>query len=64
MICQVPQFKPQAALHFLEKLLTNKMLSPLLPSNETLAKMEKKAFHEMMEEWTESAMAAPYVTPI
>jgi len=57
----VPQFRPQAALHMLDKLLRDEMLSPLLPSNQTIATADQNDFRDMMEKWTESAMAAPYV---
>ena len=61
MRAQVPQFRPQAALHMVDKLIKNEMLSPLLISNETLATIDDKAFRRFMENWTESAMVPPYV---
>lgn len=57
----VPQFRPQAALHFIEKLVTYQDLSPLLPSNDTLAEMCDKGFSKTMNAWTEKAKSAPYV---
>jgi serine carboxypeptidase-like clade I len=59
----VPQFRPQAALHMLVKLLQkeNGLLSPLLPSNRTLTGMDVLTFQDAMDDWTESAMAEPYV---
>lgn len=57
----VPQFRPQAALHMLDKFLQNEMLSPLLPSNQTIGTSDEKDFKNMMEKWTESAKATPYV---
>lgn len=57
----VPQFRPQAALHFIEKLVTGGTLSPLMPLNATLADMSGDAFHKTFATWTESAMGAPYV---
>jgi len=60
----VPQFRPQAALHFLQRFLqSGELLSPLMPSNETMAKLDDHEFASTMEEWTESAMKAPYVLP-
>jgi hypothetical protein len=57
----VPQFRPQAALHMLTKLVTNAGLSPLLPLNETLAEICDAGFQSKMDAWTEKAKAAPYV---
>jgi len=61
-IPQVPQFRPQAALHMLDRLVHYADLSPSWPNNATLSKMSEKAFKEAMDQWTESAMTAPYVT--
>jgi hypothetical protein len=57
----VPQFRPQAALHMLSKLLNLEHLSPLLPSNETLTKVCTMGFNDIMGEWTEKAKKCPYV---
>ena len=57
----VPQFRPQAALHMLSKLLKLEHLSPLLPSNATLTSVCTLGFHEMMKKWTEKAKQCPYV---
>jgi hypothetical protein len=57
----VPQFRPQAALHMLTKLITYADLSPALPSNATLAKICDTGFQSKMNAWTEKAKAAPYV---
>lgn len=66
----VPQFRPQAALHFLTKFLHGNgpnddndlhLLSPLLPSNTTLELLTEDEFLETMNEWTELAMKEPYV---
>jgi serine carboxypeptidase-like clade I len=59
----VPQFRPQAALHMLVKLLQKEkgLLSPLLPSNKTLIEMNEFTFQDAMDAWTVSAMAEPYV---
>mmetsp|Transcript_28202 Transcript_28202/g.59009 ORF Transcript_28202/g.59009 Transcript_28202/m.59009 type:complete len:262 (-) Transcript_28202:71-856(-) len=58
----VPQFRPQAALHMLDKLVHYKDLSPLMPSNATLVALSPHEFKAAMDEWTESAMAPPFVT--
>jgi len=58
----VPQFRPQAALHFLNQFLKGQPLSPLLPKNATLAKLSNHDFRSAVDEWTESAMKEPYVT--
>jgi serine carboxypeptidase-like clade I len=58
----VPQFRPQAALHLLTKLVHySSFLSPLLPSNATLSNMSGKEFATFLDAWTESAKAAPFV---
>ena len=57
----VPQFRTQAALHMLHKLIRFEDLSPLWPSNETLVSMSPKEFHKEMDTWTEKAMKSPYV---
>ena len=58
----VPQFRPQAALHMLTKLITYQDLSPLLPTNKTLSTMEDGFFVQAMDKWTERAKGPPYVT--
>lgn len=59
----VPQFRPQAALHFLNQFLTSdQLLSPLLPDNSTLADLSDADFRTTMDGWTKAAMKAPYVT--
>jgi hypothetical protein len=63
-IVQVPQFRPQAALHMLGKLLQNEMISPPFPGNETLTTLSNHEFHQMMNKWTESAQTAPFVTAV
>ena len=57
----VPQFRPQAALHMLHKLLEDKYLAPLLPLNATLAKMSNADFVDTMNKWTELAKGPPFV---
>jgi cathepsin A (carboxypeptidase C) len=58
----VPQFRPQAALHMLDRLVRYADLSPLYPGNATLAKMSDELFHKVMDKWTETAQGQPYVT--
>lgn len=58
----VPQFRPQAALHFLEKFISGGELSPLLPKNATLTEMDDHIFSKAEKTWTELAMGAPYVS--
>jgi serine carboxypeptidase-like clade 1 len=52
----VPQFRPQAALHFLDKFVHGEDLSPLMPLNATLETMSDALFQESAKTWTESAM--------
>jgi len=58
----VPQFRPQAALHFLEKFISGEELSPLLPKNATLTEMDDQMFGKAEKTWVELAMGAPYVS--
>ena len=58
----VPQFRPQAALHMLDRLVNFAMLSPLLPDNETLIGLSESEFVESMDKWTENAMSSVYVS--
>ena len=57
----VPQFRPQAAFHFGKKFIAGDDLSPLMPSNSTLAKMGSSAFNDALSAWTEAAQGPPYV---
>jgi serine carboxypeptidase-like clade 1 len=57
----VPQFRPQAALHMLAKLIRRQSLSPLMPSNQTLASLSNSDFKDAMDAWTEKARGAPFV---
>jgi len=52
----VPQFRPQAALHMLTKLVNFEILSPKLPSNATLEAMSNAEFEVTLDAWTENAM--------
>ena len=58
----MPAFRPQAALHFLHKVLTLEPLSPRLPSNATLLAMTDKQFDKMLDTWTDTAKGPPYVS--
>ena len=58
----VPQFRPQAALHLLDKLVHFQDLTPLLPLNATLANMTRQDFMVALDDWTESAQKHPYLT--
>jgi cathepsin A (carboxypeptidase C) len=60
----VPQFRPQAALHMLHKLVSFQDLSPLMPQNRTLVKLCEKCFLAVMSEWTKDAKSAPYVDEV
>jgi len=57
----VPQFRPQAALHFLRKFVSGEDLSPLLPLNDTIVSFDDKAFQTAANAWTETAMQRPFV---
>jgi len=57
----VPQFRPEAALHMLSKLVLYQDLSPLLPTNATLTEICDNGFESKMDAWTEKAKAAPFV---
>ena len=55
----VPQFRPQAALHMLRRLVNQQSLTPLLPTNATLLEYTDDEFMEAMDEWTEHAKTMP-----
>ena len=62
----VPQFRPQAALHFLQMFLAEEqaggaLLAPLLPTNDTLTAMSNDDFNEALDDWTELATTSDYV---
>ena len=58
---QVPAFRPQAALHFLHKVINLEPLSPMLPSNASLLAMTDKQFDKVLDKWTDEAKSPPYV---
>ena len=55
------QFRPQASLAFIEKVLKRELLSPLMPSNHTLVEMTDDEFEDTINTWTVGAMGSPYV---
>ncbi len=57
----VPQFQPQSALHFLNKLIAGQDLSPLLTLNDTLTNMSDAIFEDYTITWTEAAMSPQFV---
>ena len=57
----VPQFRPQASLQFIEKVLKRELLSPLMPANHTLVEMTDDEFEDVINKWTAEAMSPPYV---
>ena len=56
----VPQFRPQAALHMLDKVLSGEPFSPLMPGNRTIVRMTDDQFEDMISKWTEEAKGATY----
>ena len=58
----VPQFRPQASLHFITVFLDeDRRLSPLLPSALELAEMQFSEFEEsILDPWTSEAMSSLY----
>ena len=59
----VPQFRPQAAFHFISKFVHFQALSPLLPTNSSLLAFTDEEFDAAMEAWTIRAKSSPYVVP-
>lgn len=55
----VPQFRPQAAMHMLDRLINYQPLSPLLPKNETLIAMSDDEFDTAINQWTSFAKTMP-----
>ena len=58
------QFRPISALHMVDKLVHYDDLSPLLPKNDTLTNMSDEDYEKFMDQWTESALAAPFVKEV
>eukprot|EP00656_Telonema_subtile_P017622 TRINITY_DN1947_c0_g1_i1.p1 TRINITY_DN1947_c0_g1~~TRINITY_DN1947_c0_g1_i1.p1 ORF type:complete len:558 (-),score=103.07 TRINITY_DN1947_c0_g1_i1:70-1743(-) len=56
----VPQFRPQAALHMLNKVLLGIPFSPMYKSNATIAGMSDDEYSAELSAWTQAAKAAPY----
>jgi serine carboxypeptidase-like clade I len=58
----IPQFRPKASLHILSSFLSpDPIMSPLLPTNETLSSMSSSEFFHAMDKWTKLAKSTPYV---
>ena len=57
----VPQFRPQAALHLLRKVLDQTPFSPVTLPNATLGAMPDDEFDDALDKWTVEAKGAPYV---
>ena len=58
----VPQFRPQAALHFLRKFVKGEALAPLIPLNKTLTDLDKFMFKKSLDSWAEKVVISPFVT--
>eukprot|EP00658_Telonema_sp_P-2_P029684 TRINITY_DN22536_c0_g2_i2.p1 TRINITY_DN22536_c0_g2~~TRINITY_DN22536_c0_g2_i2.p1 ORF type:complete len:242 (+),score=70.24 TRINITY_DN22536_c0_g2_i2:95-820(+) len=56
----VPQFRPQAALHMLSKVLSGGALTPAYKTNQTLAGMSDAQYMDELARWTKEAKGAPY----
>lgn len=56
----VPQFRPQAALHMLSKILGLLPFSPALPEKE-ISRMNDSEFDTFLDQWTVKAETKPYV---
>ena len=57
----VPQFRPRASLHMIEKLVALAPLAPPLAGAAKLANMSEGEFDSYLDAWTVGAQAAPYV---
>lgn len=57
----VPQFRPQAALHMLRKVLGNAPFSPLLVTDSAMTAMSDNDYESYLLNWTIAAKGAPYV---
>jgi len=51
----VPQFRPQAALQMLRKIVSFEVMSPFMPNNDTLLAMDMDNYTQALEDWTEKA---------
>merc|ERR1712032_1465821 len=56
----VPQFRPQAALHMLSKILGLDPFSPALPAK-AISQMSDADFDKFLDKWIVEAEATPYV---
>jgi hypothetical protein len=59
----VPQFRPQASLHQIAKVLLNEGFAPLLPANASIANMTDDQYDTALDTWTVAAKAAPFTDP-
>eukprot|EP01063_Lacrimia_lanifica_P013775 TRINITY_DN2037_c1_g3_i1.p1 TRINITY_DN2037_c1_g3~~TRINITY_DN2037_c1_g3_i1.p1 ORF type:complete len:566 (+),score=224.34 TRINITY_DN2037_c1_g3_i1:57-1754(+) len=57
----VPQFRAQASLQQLTKVVTKMPFTPLMPGNATLGNMTDDQFDAALDKWVLSAKAHPYV---
>ena len=57
----VPQFRPRAALTFIEHVVKNASLAPPLPADAEIAAMTDAAFATFLDAWVDSAQGAAYV---
>ena len=51
----VPQFRPQSAESLLNRLLSDGLFAPLLPSDAELAQMDDDSFDKFVDSWTDKA---------
>ena len=52
----IPQFRPRVSLHVFKKFISGDLLSPLLPSDDDLAKFDDDAeSSSLIDEWTKEA---------
>lgn len=51
----VPQFRPQSAERLLNRLLSDGLFAPLLPSDAELAQMDDDSFDKFVDSWTDKA---------
>jgi len=59
----VPQFRPQAAVRLLSRLLSGEDFAPALPLDDEIANMTEDQFNKAVDAWTDKAKAFVSVTP-
>jgi len=57
----VPQFRAQASLQQISKVVLKQPFTPLMPGNATLANMTDSEFSDALDKWTIKAKAQPFV---